>query len=106
MPNPDVSLETHDDGGVDRGHHGDLDDGQEVGQDDGIDVPAVVEPQVGQAVHQRRPSHHKEVGESKDLEKKRKKERGKIQYLLIVVTMNGLKNVLIQLYIVLHVYID
>ena len=47
----DVALPAEDDGAVDGGHEGDLDEGQEDGHDAREDRLHVVGPQVGQAVH-------------------------------------------------------
>ena len=71
VADPHVPLEAHHYGGVDGGHHGDLDYWEEVGQDHGVDVLVVFEPEVGQRVHHGAPSDHHKVGDGKDLTRQR-----------------------------------
>ena len=56
----DVALPAEDDGAVDGGHEGDLDEGQQDGHDAREDRLHVVGPQVGQAVHHRARDDHLE----------------------------------------------
>ena len=67
VADPHVALEAHNNGRVDRGHHGDLDDGQKIGKNPRVEVQAVVEPKIGKAVHQGSAGHHQEVGDRQDL---------------------------------------
>ena len=58
MADPDVALEAHDNGDVDRAHHRDLDKGQEPGQDAWVQLQGVEVPQVGEAVQKGTTNHH------------------------------------------------
>ena len=58
VADPHVSLQAHEDGHVDGAHHGDLDQGQEPGQQPRVQLRRVEAPQVGQAVEHCAPDHH------------------------------------------------
>ena len=60
-----------------------LDGGQEVGQDDGVDPLVVVERhQVREAVQQRAAAHHAQVGDSEELEWRKKREKMETAFVL------------------------
>lgn len=71
MADANVSLEAHDDGAVHRGHHGDLDGGEEPGEGVRVDVVGEPGPQVGQGVQHHAAQHHDQVVHGQDLERKK-----------------------------------